>query len=205
MCLLYTGSTWSQIQGSWSNTPFSTKDCLCYHRTRKLLNTFCSRFFYWCSNPVVFETGISVWNLYPLLGDHHGSLDLLEWDKHHNIPWSQPQKWGYESTKKNNERSQRFVVQKSKDFVSFKVNWPQVQIFIMCDGIKKKSLPFVESCWPLFSQHSPGTVDSTLVLARWWVHVPGFHYIHWGSDHCGNKAGTKRRHKVARQIVCGES
>lgn len=67
-----------------------------------------------------------------------------------------------------------------------------------------KSSPFVESRRPLFSQHGPGTVDCTLVLAWWWVHVSRFHHIYWGGDHRGNKAGAERRYKVARQIVCGE-
>lgn len=70
-------------------------------------------FFHWCSNTVVSETGISIWDLYPLLGDHHGPLDLLKWDEHHNIPWSQPQKWGHKSAKIQ-KRHQSLVVQKNK-------------------------------------------------------------------------------------------
>lgn len=71
-------------------------------------------------------------------------------------------------------------------------------------GSERKRSPFVESCGPLFGQHGPGAVDSALVLAWWWVHVSSFHHIHRGGDHCGNKAGTERRNKVARQIVWRE-
>lgn len=72
-------------------------------------------------------------------------------------------------------------------------------------GSQNKHLPFVESRRPLFSQHGPGTVNSTLILAWWWVHVSSFYHIHWGGNHRGNKASAKRRYKVARQVVCGES
>lgn len=75
----------------------------------------------------------------------------------------------------------------------------------MCVCAERRSSPFVESRRPLFSRHDPGTVDSTLVLARWGVHVSSFYHIYWGSDHCGDKAGTKRRYKVAGQIVCGDT
>lgn len=38
--------------------------------------------------------------LHLLLRNHHGSLDLFKWNKHHHVPWSQPQKRGHESKKK---------------------------------------------------------------------------------------------------------
>lgn len=71
-------------------------------------------------------------------------------------------------------------------------------------GPERKCSPFVESRRPLFCHHGPGTVDSALVLAWWGVHVPSFHHIYRGSDHCGNKACAKRRNKVAGQVICGD-
>lgn len=65
-------------------------------------------------------------------------------------------------------------------------------------GSERRSSPFVERRGPLFGQHGPGTVDSALVLAWRWVHVPGFDYVYWGSDHRGNEAGAKCRNKVTR-------
>lgn len=72
-------------------------------------------------------------------------------------------------------------------------------------GQRGRGSPFVESRRPLFSQHGPGAVDSALVLAWWGVHVSGFHHVYWRSDHCGHEAGAERRHKVTRQVVCGQS
>lgn len=98
-----------------SNTrhPFATKK-LCSlsapdkkNKTEKLIFL---RFLHQCSDPSVvqisqsnFETGISVVGFNPLLCDHHGPLDLLKWDKHHNIPRSQPQKRGHKSTRNRNK------------------------------------------------------------------------------------------------------
>lgn len=72
----------------------------------------------------------------------------------------------------------------------------------MCE--RQGNSPFIESRRPLFGHHDPGTVDGALVQAWRGVHISGFHYIYRGGDHCGDKAGTKRRNKVAGQIICGE-
>lgn len=66
----------------------------------------------------------------------------------------------------------------------------------------RRSSPFVERRGPLFGQHGPGTVDGTLVLARWWVHVPGLDHVDGRGDHRGDEAGAERRDKVAGQVVC---
>lgn len=146
------------------------------------------------------ETGLSVCDLYPLLGDHHGPLDLLKWDKHHNVPRSQPQKWRNKSRKKKDVRERIKCVFNLHIFMSWCID---IKCLMML--LERKVLPFVESCWTLFSQHSPGTVHSALVLTRWWVHIPSFDNIHRGSYHRSNKASTKCRHEVTWQVVCWES
>lgn len=151
------------------------------------------------------EMGISIFGINLLLRDHHGSLDLFEWDKHHDVPWSQPQKWGHKSTKKNQRKKSGEEMQHC--WIAF-IERPQVQRIPKQTSVlrsKRKGSPLVERRQSLFGQHGPGTVDSALVLAWWWVHVSSFHHIYWGSDHCGHKAGAKCRYKVTRQIVCGES
>ena len=156
-------------------------------------------FFFQCrSNPVlaqVSQSNVKMWNSVwvfdPLLRDHHGSLDLFEWDKHHNVPRSQPQKRGHKSA-----RNTKRVCNLYNDLRTPKLT--------SMSGPERKCSPFVESRRPLFCHHGPGTVDSALVLAWWGVHVPSFHHIYRGSDHCGNKACAKRRNKVAGQVVCGD-
>lgn len=67
----------------------------------------------------------------------------------------------------------------------------------------RRRSPFVERSGPLLGQHGPGTVDGTLVLARWRVHVPGLDHVHGRGDHRGDEAGAERRDEVAGQVVCG--
>lgn len=67
---------------------------------------------------------------------------------------------------------------------------------------ERHSLPLVESRWPLFSHHGPGTVDGAVVLAWRWVHVPGLHHVDRRGDDGGDEAGTERWHEVTRQVVC---
>lgn len=170
------------------------------------------RFLQRCSNPLgVQSLSVKHWN-----GNlnfwHRSSSSWPSWlswfvrmrqtSRRSMIPTSEMRAQIYEKKqrKKSGEEMQHC-------WIAF-IERPQVQRIPKQTSVlrsKRKGSPLVERRQSLFGQHGPGTVDSALVLAWWWVHVSSFHHIYWGSDHCGHKAGAKCRYKVTRQIVCGES
>lgn len=115
-----------------------------------------------------------------------GPLDLLVAHKHHDVPGSQAEIRGNESTKRETARRSD-------------VNGRAVLLKAVSG-----SVPLVEGCGTFFKQHGHGTVQGTAVLARHRVHVARLHHIHRGGHQGGAEAGGEGSSEVAGHVVCRE-
>lgn len=194
-------STWTQIQGTFnSDIPSSTKDFLCHQKTKrqklKCELIFLQRWFKFLSQTVKSYFLSSIDFFVTIMA-------LLICSNETNITMFHDPNLRNEGTNLQEMEKMKAKIDPQTQHGSKRTSthsWTNECVL----GSEGRSSPFVERRWPLFSHHGPGTVDGTLVLARWRVHVSSFHHIDWGSDHRGDEAGAERRHKVARKSVCGK-
>lgn len=63
-------------------------------------------------------------------------------------------------------------------------------------------VPFIERRGSLIKKHVDSTVESACVLSWHWVHVAGFHHVHWWGHQSGAESRRESCREVTRHVIC---